>query len=376
MARRIHRIGFVGLGRMGLPMASRLAAAGHEVRGFDTAGPARAAFDRTVGDAHDARAADGTEPSRAAATLAAAAYGADAVILMLPDSRVITTVTRDDGLLSAMSPESLLIDMSSSEPAKTEELAATAARRGIRVVGAPVSGGVKGAAEGTLTIMAGGAARDVARARPVLDVLGGRVIHVGEAPGAGHALKALNNLLAATSMLATSEAMLAGQRLGLDPAVMLEVINTSTGRSFATERNWPDHILTGGYDSGFAMRLMVKDALIGLGVVRGAGTGAALSEMAVRLWRRAAGWLPDGADHTEIARWLEHTRQGAADFAELRVHGDQGAVGQVVVRLLGVAVREFHAAQALRVAERAAREVVHGIPAVEVRHPLDRVGVV
>jgi 3-hydroxyisobutyrate dehydrogenase len=297
-----RRIGFVGLGRMGLPMAARLAAAGFEVRGFDIAAPARAAFQQAAGGAAD--------------SLAAAAEGADAVILMLPDSKVIAEVTHRQGLLAAMRPGSLLIDMSSSEPAKTEELARDAEPRGIRVVGAPVSGGVTGAERGTLTIMAGGDPGAVNPARPILDALGSRVIHVGDAPGAGHALKALNNLLAAVTMLATSEAMLAGQRFGLDPAVMLDVLNTSTGRSFASERNWPEHVLTRGYDSGFAMRLLVKDALIGLGIARSAGTGSALAEEAVGLWRRAATWLPDAADHTEIVRWLEHTRQGAADYTE------------------------------------------------------------
>lgn len=303
MARRIRRIGFVGLGRMGLPMASRLAASGFEVSGFDIAEPARAAFERAT-------------LQQAAGTLAEAAADADAVILMLPDSKVIAAVAIDQGLLSAMRPGTLLIDMSSAEPARTEDLARAAEARGIRVVGAPVSGGVRGAADGTLTIMAGGGAEAVERARPVLDALGRRVVRVGDAAGAGHALKALNNLLAAVTMLATSEALLAGQRLGLDPAVMLDVINTSTGRSFASERNWPDHVLTRGYDSGFAMRLMVKDALIGLGVEQGVGTGAALAEAAVGVWRRAANWLPESADHTELVRWLEHTREGAADYTE------------------------------------------------------------
>lgn len=309
MARRIHRIGFVGLGRMGLPMASRLAAAGFEVRGFDIAEPAREAFRRAV-SSPAARADDGVAPSEAAGTLAGAADDCDAVVLMLPDSGIIAAVTRDQGLLSAMRPGALVIDMSSSEPDKTEALASAAEARGISVVGAPVSGGVKGAADGTLTIMAGGAAHAVRRARPVLDTLGARVIHVGDAPGAGHALKALNNLLVAVTVLATSEAVLAGQRFGLDPAMMLDVINTSTGRSFASERDWPDHVLTGGYDSGFALRLLVKDALIGLGIERSAGTGSALGETAAELWRRAANWLPADADHTEIVRWLESTRQG------------------------------------------------------------------
>lgn len=314
MARRIRRIGFVGLGRMGLPMAARLPSAGYEVRGFDIAEPARAAFDRATRDS--GQATDGLAPSGSAGTLAAAADGADAVILMLPDSRVIETVTRDDGLLSAMASGAVLIDMSSSEPARTEELARSAARRGIRVVGAPVSGGVAGASDGTLTIMAGGRSPDVNRARPVLDALGRRVIHVGDGPGAGHALKALNNLLAAVSMLATSEAVLAGERFGLNPAVMVDVINTSTGRSFATERNWPEQVLTREYASGFAMRLLVKDTLIGLGLVRDTAAGAGLAEAAAGIWRRAAECLPEDADHTEIARWLESTRQPAAGLTD------------------------------------------------------------
>lgn len=294
----VRTVGFVGLGRMGLPMATRLADAGYGVHGFDTAQARRAAFGSAV------------------QTLAEAARDADAVILMLPDSKVIRRVTAEQGLLAAMRPGALLIDMSSAEPAATAELAGEADKSGLTVIGAPVSGGVSGAAAGTLTIMAGGSGHALAKAMPVLSVLGARVVHVGTAPGAGHALKALNNLLAAIAMLATSEAMLAGQRFGLDPSVMLDVINTSTGRSFSTERNWPDHVLPGTYGSGFAMELLVKDALIGLGIERTADTGARLAELAVELWRRAANWLPAGADHTEIVRWLEHTREGAADFTE------------------------------------------------------------
>lgn len=225
MARRIRRIGFVGLGRMGLPMACRLASAGFEVRGFDLAEPARAAFARalaaragitgspgspgSLGSSGGAGcsggagitgssgsfggAADGTVPSGPADTLAGAAEDADAVVLMLPGSTVIAAVARDQGLLSAMRPETLLIDMSPAPPAgtggpgRTDELARSAVARGIHVVGAPVSGGRSGAADGTLTILAGGAARAVARARPVLEALGSPVLHVGDAAGAGHA---------------------------------------------------------------------------------------------------------------------------------------------------------------------------------------------
>lgn len=300
----IKIVGFVGLGQMGLPMAARLAEAGYDVRGFDISQAAR--------DALRAKA----PAARAAGSLTEAAEDADAVVLMLPDSKVIATVTRSHGLLAAMRPGTLLIDMSSAEPAATAELAAEARGKDIRLVGAPVSGGVNGAAEGTLTIMVGGQLAAVDRARPLLDKLGSRVVHVGALPGAGHALKALNNLVSAIHMLATSEAMLAGQRFGLDPAVMLDVINTSSGRSGSSQNKWPNYVLPGGYDSGFAMRLQVKDAMIGLAIEREFGTGARLAELAVELWDRAANWLPAGADHTEIVRWLEQTDEGLADFTE------------------------------------------------------------
>jgi 3-hydroxyisobutyrate dehydrogenase len=291
-------LGFVGLGRMGIPMAGHLTAAGYRVSGHDVSEEARLRL---------AREAPG---AAIPGSLEEVARGADAVILMLPDSAVIAKVTGEQGLLAAMPAGSLLIDMSSAEPAATEALAREAAGRDIAVVGAPVSGGVIGAAQATLTIMVGGARPAVERAWPVLEVIGGRVLHVGEMPGAGHALKALNNLLSAINLLAASEAMVAGQRFGLDPAVMLEAINTSSGRSGSTQDKWPNRILPGTFDTGFTASLMVKDMLIGLGVERDFGAGSRLAEVSVDMWRRAASWLPAGADHTEIARWLEGTSEG------------------------------------------------------------------
>jgi 3-hydroxyisobutyrate dehydrogenase len=280
-------IGFVGLGRMGTPMTGRLRAAGYTVLGYDIRPQARKELgDGAVGNLRDV------------------AQGAAAVILMLPDSGVVRQVTEADGLLDAMTPGTLLIDMSSSEPAGTTELAAAASRRGIRVVGAPVSGGVSGARAGTLTIMAGGDSGDVERARPVLEAIGGRVLHVGPGSGAGHALKALNNLLSGITMLATSEAMLAGQRFGLDPQVMLDALNTSSGRSGSTENKWPNYVLTGTYDAGFTLRLLIKDMNIALGVGRQSGARMPLGETATSLWERAGRSLPPDADHTEIVKWL------------------------------------------------------------------------
>jgi 3-hydroxyisobutyrate dehydrogenase len=298
------RIGFVGLGRMGVPMAAHLADAGYLVAGHDISEEARQ------------RATAAAPAIEVPGTLADVARDAGAVILMLPDSKVIKQVTGEQGLLAAMPEGCLLIDMSSSDPAATERLARQASTRDIAVVGAPVSGGVIGAVRGNLTIMAGGARPAVERAWPALEVMGGRVLHVGTQPGAGHALKALNNLLSAIHLLATSEALVAGARFGLDPAVMLDAINTSSGRSGSTENKWPNYVLTGTYDSGFSASLLVKDMLIGLGVEKEFGTGFRLAEVATEMWRRAATWLPAGADHTEVVRWLENTREGDGEWAE------------------------------------------------------------
>jgi 3-hydroxyisobutyrate dehydrogenase len=285
-------------------MAAHLAEAGYLVAGHDISDEAR---QRVTG------AAPAVEVP---GTLADVARSAEAVILMLPDSTVIKQVTGEQGLLAAMPEGCLLIDMSSSDPAATERLARQASTRDIAVVGAPVSGGVIGAVRASLTIMAGGALPAVERAWPALEVMGGRVLHVGTQPGAGHALKALNNLLSAIHLLATSEAMVAGTRFGLDPAVMLDAINISSGRSGSTENKWPNYVLTGAYDSGFSASLLVKDMLIGLGVEKEFGAGFRLAEIATEMWRRAATWLPAGADHTEVVRWLENTREGDGEWAE------------------------------------------------------------
>jgi 3-hydroxyisobutyrate dehydrogenase len=284
-------IGFVGLGNMGAPMVERLLAAGYGVRGYDADPAARGRFTTAV------------------ETLAEVAAGAHAVVLMLPDSAAVRAVLLDGELLAHLAPDTVLLDMGSSEPLVTRELAAMAAGRGVPMVDAPVSGGVRGAREGTLTIMAGGAPEPVAAVRPLLEVLGGKVLHVGPV-GAGHALKALNNLLSATHLLVSSEAVLAGKEFGLDPVVMLDAINGSSGRSGSTETKWPKFMLDRSFDSGFGLRLMLKDMRIAVGLAEQTGRPSRLGAAAVELWARAAERLPAGADHTEIVRWLELEEPG------------------------------------------------------------------
>jgi 3-hydroxyisobutyrate dehydrogenase len=280
-------VAVVGLGRMGMPMAARLAEAGYTVRGFDAA----------------AVAVDPGSGITTSDSAAEAARGADVVVLMLPSSDVVEAVL-DDGLLDALEPGSVLLDMGSSRPLSSRAVAGRVRSRGVAFVDAPVSGGVRGAQRGALTIMAGGPDPDVERVRPVLDVLGTRVVHAGGV-GTGHALKAFNNLLSASHLLATSEAVLAGQRFGLDPAVMLEAINLSSGRSGSSEVKWPQYVLTGTFDSGFGLALMLKDMKIATELADEQGSPIGLGHAAVDAWERAAEDLPDDADHTEIARWLD-----------------------------------------------------------------------
>ncbi|WP_204261626.1 NAD(P)-binding domain-containing protein [Blastococcus saxobsidens] len=282
---------FVGLGRMGAPMARRHAA--H--------------FDTVLSDADPAVATALAEElgCRALATPAELPDDVDAVVLMLPDSRVVETVLLTDGLLGRLPAGSLVVDMGSSEPASTRRLAADARARGVGYVDAPVSGGVARAVTGELSIMVGGDPEDVERARPHLEPLGGSVLVVGGA-GTGHAAKALNNLLSASNLAAAAEVLTVAAGSGIAPEVMVEVLNASTGRSQATEVKYPKHVLTGSYDSGFAMDLMIKDLGIArsLGTAQGASTPVTDAAFAAAVAAREALGGP-GLDHTEVARHYE-----------------------------------------------------------------------
>lgn len=286
------RIGFIGLGNMGSPMSRRLVEAGYAVAGTDLAAHNRQRLIEAGGTALE--------------TATEVAAGSEVLILMLPSSDVVEAVLLDDGVAAALPAAAVIVDMSSSEPLRTRDLAAKLAADGLaRLVDAPVSGGVGGAEKGTLTIMAGGEADTIAEVVELLQVLG-RVRHTG-AVGSGHALKALNNLLSATHLLATSEAMVAGQEFGLDPSTMLEVFNASSGRSGSTENKWPNFVLPGSYNSGFGLGLMLKDMKIATELASGMGRPSRLGSRAVELWSEARGALDPTADHTEIARWVGHS---------------------------------------------------------------------
>jgi 3-hydroxyisobutyrate dehydrogenase len=217
---------------------------------------------------------------------------------MLPNSDIVeATVSAGN-----FGHGTIVVDMSSSEPLRTRSLAASLAKDGVTLVDAPVSGGVTRARSGELTIMTGGDQADLDRIAPLLAHLG-TTTRAG-AVGSGHAVKALNNLLSATHLLVTSEAILAGERFGLDPATMLSIFNRSSGKSGSTENKWPNFILPETYASGFGLRLMLKDMRIAVGLADQVGAPDPLGHAAAELWAKAAEELDAGADHTEIVNWL------------------------------------------------------------------------
>jgi 3-hydroxyisobutyrate dehydrogenase len=286
----MRRVTFVGLGNMGRPMAQRLAVAGFEVSGFD-ASP----------DARDAAMSSGIA---VVDRLNDAASTTDILILMLPTSAIVERVLITDGILELLPVGAVVVDMGSSNPMESRRLAGLAAKDGRAFVDAPVSGGVGGAVAGSLTIMIGGSSDDVDPLHPVFEAMGSQIRHVGPV-GAGHALKAINNLLSATHLLVSSEALLVGHEFGLDYASMLEVINSSSGRSGSTEAKWPKFVLPGTYDSGFGLALMAKDMNIAIDLGHQLGWSTPLSDASTALWVQASNDMPPGADHTQIVEWLK-----------------------------------------------------------------------
>lgn len=282
-------IAFIGLGRMGVPMAARLVGAGFTLRGWDLAPPARLAA-----------AAAGIP---LAASAAEACRDAAAVITMLPDGKAVRAALEDPAVAGTLTPDTLVIDMSSSDPLGTRALHAALAGRGVALIDAPVSGGVARAIDGTLAIMAGGEAAAIDRAATLFAAMGKHVFRCGP-PGAGHAMKALNNYVSAAGLVAAVEAVAVGQRFGLDPSTMVDVLNASTGRNNSTEVKLKQHILSGGFGSGFSIGLMAKDLATAGALAEGLGIDAPLAVEMARRWRAAAEALGPGADHTAIARLI------------------------------------------------------------------------
>lgn len=237
------KVGFIGLGDMGGPMATHIVEAGYEVTAYDLV------EERTAAVA-EAGATPVDETSEAV-------RGADVVFLSLPGPSAVETVV--EAVESALEPGTVIVDTTTSTPLTTETLAERVTERDVEVISAPVSGGKRGAQAGTLSVMVGGEVALFEAVRPLLDPFSADVFHVGAGPGDGHAAKLLNNYLSYSALLATSEAVVLGNVAGLDRDLLLDVFNASTGRNSATEVKLPEQVLTGNYDTGFPLHLTEKD---------------------------------------------------------------------------------------------------------------------
>lgn len=284
-------VGFVGLGNMGFPMASNLAKAGYRIVGFDLHAEQLQRFCTETG---------GTP----APGLKALGEMSDVVITMLPEGRIVrAALLGDDGVCEGLKGGQVVIDMSSCSPVDTRELAKELAERQITLVDAPVSGGVAKARDASLAIMAGCEDVDVIEAcRPLLACMG-RVFVTGGS-GTGHAMKAMNNYLSAATLAVTSEAILAGEKFGLDPTVMVDIINASTGRSNSSEHKFPTFILNEQFNSGFFLGLMAKDLRFAKMLTESTGTPDTLLGDITRLYDQAEEALGFKADNTELYRFL------------------------------------------------------------------------
>jgi 3-hydroxyisobutyrate dehydrogenase len=285
-------IAFLGLGAIGRPMAARIAAAGMPLTVWNRTAERAASFARETG-------------ARQASTPADAARHADVVITCLSTSRdVASLLDGTDGLMAGFHRGAILIDCTSGDPATSRRIATRLAERGVGFIDAPVSGGTTGAEKGTLTVMVGGDAATLERARPVLQTFGQKLVHCGDV-GAGDAVKAVNNAFLAIHVLATAEGLAALVKAGVDPALALDVINASSGRSNTSMNLFPERVLSRAFPRTFRLALLEKDIGIAAEMARENRVPAPILQLAADLFRVARGELGEMADHVEAVKMIE-----------------------------------------------------------------------
>ncbi|MBZ1350220.1 NAD(P)-dependent oxidoreductase [Alcaligenaceae bacterium LF4-65] len=285
-------IGFVGVGSMGWPMAALLQKAGYPLQIVDASAERAKAFAKEIG---------GT----VAASNRALATASDIIITILPTSAIVQAVLEGpEGVLAGLRKNAVVVEMSSGVPTITRTLAEQVAAAGAHMVDAPVSGGVPRAKTGELAIMFGGSEAILERIRPVLSCMGTSITRTGDV-GSAHAMKALNNLVSAGGFLIGVEALMIGKRFGLDPSAMVDVLNSSTGMNNSTQKKFKQFVLSGQYNAGFGLDLMVKDLSIALGIGRDTNTPTPFSAMCREMWASCAAMLGPGQDHTAIAKLTE-----------------------------------------------------------------------
>jgi 3-hydroxyisobutyrate dehydrogenase len=294
-------LGFIGLGIMGSRMAARLVAAGHAL---------------VVHDVNEAAVAElvakGAVAARSPAEVASCS---DVVLLSLPKPEIVEAVlTGANGVIEGQRATTV-IDTSTTGSQVIARAAPLLAAKGMTLIDAPVSGGVPGAANGTLTVMAGGDPAAFANVRPILEVIGKTVMHMGDTPGLGQAMKLVNNMLSAAGTLAAMEVMVMGAKAGLDPQKMLDVINVSSGRCFGTEVKIPECVLPGTFPMRFSTDLMHKD--VALGVAEAEAIGARM-------------WVVKCA--RDLLAYSKERGDGAKDYAHIVTYFEEWAGGDVKVR--------------------------------------------
>ncbi|MDA9909742.1 NAD(P)-dependent oxidoreductase [Gammaproteobacteria bacterium] len=289
------KVGFIGIGNMGWPMAMNIFNAGYNLTVFDLDSVRSESFAVETG-------------ANSAVSLADLA-DMDFVITMLPNGHVVREVlleTEDGAFIKNVKAECVVIDMSSAEPTGTVALGEELAKHSVILIDAPVSGGVARAELGSLAIMIGANDHDILeRAKPLLRCMGEQLFETGSV-GSGHATKALNNLIAATSFVATSEALLTAKRFGLDLNTFIDVVNVSTGHTFMSDKVMKDHVIDEKFSTGFALGLLVKDVGIANELCDAVGMNAPLSKLVHKRWQEALDEKGFSADNTEaIQVWNE-----------------------------------------------------------------------
>jgi 3-hydroxyisobutyrate dehydrogenase len=278
----------IGLGNMGVPMGLRLIKAGFTVTGFDVSETARRNFAAAGG--------------RTAGDVAAAVASTDVVIALLPNGKIVREAVT--GLREHLKPSAIVVDMSSSDPIGTRALGGELIAAGHAFVDAPVSGGVRRAADGTLAIMVGGDGATVERIAALLGAMGTSIFRTG-ALGSGHAMKALNNYVSSAGLIAVVEALLIGRKFGLDPALMADILNASSGKNNTTEGKLKQYIISETFADGFPLRLMAKDVRTADDMAHALGIATPLADLCAQLWGDAARALGEKANHTEVLRYME-----------------------------------------------------------------------
>jgi 3-hydroxyisobutyrate dehydrogenase len=287
------KVGFVGVGNMGWPMAACLVRAGFTVQVNDSRREVANNFVQQIG---------GFAPD----SLRQLAAESDVIVTMLPTSAIVSQVlaSGEDNVLAGMRPGSVVIEMSSGVPSVTQELAEKVHALGGHLIDAPVSGGVPRAKTGQLAIMVGGDPAVIDRVMPVLSAMGSSVLRTG-AVGSGQAMKALNNLVSTGGFLIGIEALLIGQRFGLDPAVMVDVLNAATGMNNSTQKKFKQFVLSRSFDAGFTLGLMAKDVSIALQIGRETSTPTPVGALCKELVLAAQSMFGTDADHTAMAKLCE-----------------------------------------------------------------------